>query len=148
MCRLIRIPRLQFTPYDLSRVFLSFFLIGALIFSGCGTIPREDDTGQYVRIENQNLFQIRAYIAFETSPSVRVLLGTVDPNAHEEFRVPSALRGTRGLVVRCEKGRPGSSVRSTEYFETAFVAIPRFSTLVVTVRDPLRYSDYSVLSME
>jgi hypothetical protein len=148
MCWLIRIPRSQRTPSQASWVFLCLSFIAALTCSACGTIPHEDDGGQYIRIENQNLFRIRAYAAFSTSSSVRILLGTVEPNAHEEFRVPSALRGSRALVVRCEKGRPGGFTRSNDYFETAFVSIPRASTLIVTVRDPMRYSDFSVLSME
>jgi hypothetical protein len=148
MCWLIRTPRSQYTPSRTSWIFLCLCSIAALTCSACGTIPREDDSGQYIRIENQNLFRIRAYAAFSTSSSVRILLGTVEPNEHEEFRVPSALRGTRALVVRCEKGRPAGFTRSNEYFETAFVSIPLASTLLVTVRNPMRYSDFSVLSME
>ena len=148
MCWLIRNPRSQDTPSRTSWVFLSLCLVAVLICSACATIPREDDSGQYIRIENQNLYRIRAYVSFSTSSSVRVLLGTVEPNEHEEFRLPSALKGNRALVVRCEKGHPAGFTRSNEYFETAYVSIPRASTLIVTVRDPMRFSDYSVLSME
>ena len=148
MCRMIRSPRLQQTPSQFSLVFLSLCFISALTYSACATIPQEDEAGQYIRVENQNRFQIRAYVAFATSSSVRVLLGTVAPNGYEYFRVPSALRGSRGLVVRCESGHRGEPARAMEYFETAYVTIPRSSTLIVTIRDPMRFSDFAVYSME
>ena len=148
MCWLIRSPRSQHFLSQTSLVVQCLSLTIALMCSACGTVPRQEENDQYIRVENQNHFQIRAYVAFESSSGVRVLLGTVDPNGREYFKVPSALRGTRPLIVRCEKGRPGGLTRQSEYFETAFVSIPRMSTLVVTIRDPMRYSDYSICSMD
>jgi hypothetical protein len=148
MCRLIRTS--LFNPFVLSfsPAVLGFGLLIMLTCVACGTIPPGEDTGQRIRIENQNHVHMKAYVAFETSPSVRVLLGTIEPNSHEDFRLPSALRGSRPIVVRCERGQSSGLNRGREFYETAYVTLPRYSTLVVTIRDPMMYSDCSVLSME
>jgi hypothetical protein len=126
------------------------YLLAALLCSACASVPQENkaDAEQYIRVENQNQFQIRAYAAFESSPGTRVLLGTIEAYRSEIYPLPGALKGHRAIVVRCEKGYPGRYVRANEYFETTYVSLPFFSTLVVRIRDPIRYSDFTISSAE
>ena len=148
MCRLIRSTLRKPLFLSLSPAVLFFGLVVMMECTACGTIPPGEDTGQRIRIENQNHVRMKVYVAFESSPSVRVLLGTIESNSREEFRLPGTLQGSRPIVVRCERGLPSGLNRQQEYFETAYVTLPRYSTIVVTIRDPMIYSDCSVLSME
>jgi hypothetical protein len=122
------------------------YLLAALLCSECASVPREDEADQFIRIENQNQFQIRAYAAFESSPGTRILLSTVEAYRSEIYPLPAALRGHRGIVVHCEKGYPGRYIRANEFFETTYVSLPFFSALVVRILDPLRYSDFTISS--
>ena len=123
-------------------------LLISLIFSACASAPRAEESDQFIRVENPNQFNIRAYVAFETSPTARVLLGTLEPYQSEIFPLPVALSGHRRLIVHCEKGPAGRFFRASEYFETSFVMMPQYSMLVVRIRDPLRYSDFTLSSAE
>jgi hypothetical protein len=126
----------------------SILLVAFLCSTGCSSIPCTTGTKQYIRIENQNQSRVRAYVAFETSAQVRVLLGTIEPYKSEEFPIPNGLSGHRGLVIYCENGPRGQYLSEREFFETSFVPLPGFSTIVVTVRDPIRYSDYRIYASE
>ena len=125
--------------------FLTCLLVAiALLCSACASSQLQVQPTQYIRVENENLSRVRAYVAFETSPTVRVYLGTIEPHQSEYFRLPGVIQDHRGLVVRCEEGPRGRTPRQTEYFETSFVSLPDFATLIIRVRDPIRYSDYTI----
>jgi len=123
------------------------FLAAMFLCSACASIPYQDQTKQAILIENQTLSRIRAYAAFDSSPEVRVLLGTVEPNSSECFMLPNAFIGNRGLVFTCEKGRPNGLGHAYDSFQTSHVALPALSTLVIRVRDPLDYSDFTIHSV-
>lgn len=123
-------------------------LVAVLLCSACSSIPRTNEERQLVRIENQTLSRFRAYASSDTSPEVRVLLGTLEPNQSQYFQLPSIFARYRGLVVRCEKGRPNGLKRANMYFQTSAVALTRLSMLVVRLRDPIDYSDFTVLTMD
>jgi hypothetical protein len=129
-------------PQSLS---LSCLLVAITMLSlACASSQYQSQPKQYVRVENQNQARIRAYVAFESSPTVRVYLGTIDPYQSEYFPLPATMQDHRALVVRCEQGPRGRYLRQTEYFETAFVSLPALATLIVRVRDPIRYSDFTI----
>jgi hypothetical protein len=125
---------------------ICFSVAAVFLCSACASTSPQNQSKQYIRIDNENQSRVRAYVAFETSPTVRVYLGTVDPHQSEYFPLPGAVQGHRGLVVRCERGPLGRYLRQPEYFETAFVTLPGPSTLVVRVRDPIRYSDFTIFT--
>ena len=116
----------------------------AMLCSACASSQLQTRPTKYIRVENQNRSRIRAYVAFETSPTVRVYLGTVEPLQSEYFPLPSVMQDHRGLVVRCESGPRGRTLRATEFFETSFVSLPSLATLIVRVRDPIGYSDFTI----
>ena len=137
-------PHLSTTTPPQSQYLICLFAATALLCSACATSQYQARPTQYVRVENENQSRIRAYVAFETSPTVRVYLGTVDPHQSEYFPLPGAIQAHRGLVVRCEEGPRGRTARQTEFFETSFVSLPDLATLIVRVRDPIRYSDFTI----
>ncbi len=124
------------------------FIFMTIVLSACASVPQVSEPDQFIRVENPNQFNIRAYVAFETSPSTRVLLGTLEAYQSEVFPLPDALRGHRRLVIHCEKGPAGRFLRANEYFETSFAMLPQYNMLVVRLRDPLRYSDLTLSASE
>ncbi len=132
-----------------------YLLAGSLVaatfaaFNGCGTVPRGNVTTKFIHVENQNRNRVRAYIASERAPEVRVLLGTVEPYESDNFPLPCVFQDYLGLVLTFESGRLGGPVslgEHYEHFETSYILLPAHSTLIVTVRDPMDESDYSVSS--
>ncbi len=130
------------------QLLLGFVVIVALLFLSCASTRVESRANQYIRVENQNQSRVRAYIAFETSPTVRVYLGSVEPYETEFFPVPGSVQGHRGLMVRCESGPRGRAPRLSQFFETAYVTLTGPSTLVIRIRDPIRYSDYTIFDLD
>src|SRR5512135_2543257 len=82
-----------------------------LVCSACASSQYQAQPRQYIRVENENQSRIRAYVAFESSPTVRVYLGTVDPHQSQYFPLPGTMQNHRGLVVRCEQGPRGRYLR-------------------------------------
>jgi hypothetical protein len=145
-------PRPVFKPIagllGIFPVACALFLAALSVSSGCASMHEADQAKQLIRVENQNRSRVRAYVAFETSPAVRVFLGTIDAGQDEEFPLPPALEGNRGLVVFCEKGHAIGRPRPNEQFQTSVFTLPGTSTLVLRVRDPIRYSDYTIFTYE
>jgi hypothetical protein len=124
----------------------SLFLAAMFLCSACASIPYDNQTRRLVRVENRTLSRIRAYAAFDSSPEVRVLLGTLEPNSSEYFSLPNAFKGNHGLVFTCERGRPDGLGHGYESFRTSSVALPDASTLVIRIREPIHYSDFTIHS--
>ena len=129
----------------------SLFVATLAAFIGCGTFPRGNGANQFIHVENQNRNRVRAYVASERTPEVRVLLGTVEPYESEDFPLPGVFKDYPGLMLTCESGRFGGPIslgEHFEHFETSYILLPAHSTLIVTVRDPMEESDYSVSSFD
>jgi hypothetical protein len=123
-------------------------LVAVFFSSACASMPRQNETQQLIRIQNQTLSRIRVYVAFESSPEVRVLISTLEPNSTEYVPLPSVFRGNRELVVSCEKGRWDALGHAFESYHTSAVALRGSSTLLIRVREPIHYSDYTIYSEE
>jgi hypothetical protein len=123
-------------------------LVSVFLCAACASIPRQGETRHLIRVENQTLSRIRAYASFESSPEVRVLLGTLEPNQSEFFPLPNVFTENRGLIVSCEKGRSNGLQRANMCYQTSSVALPKSSMLVVRIREPIDYSDFTIYSEE
>jgi len=135
---------------QLVRCVLVGMMVLTTIFAciGCGTASPEYRTSQFIHVENQNHSRIKAYIASESAPDVRVLLGTIDAWESEDFSLPSVFQGNRALVVYCEIPSADGRIRWRDRFQSSYIALPPHSTLVVTVHEPIINTGYSVHTEE